>query len=169
MPDQSSPYEIKVNLERYLFALPYCQGKIVLDAGCGAGLGTYLYSLVASRMLAADHNDKAIEYAKGFPHRQDVNFVKADFEKDLLPDHEVTVALEVIEHLEHPDLFLSQLKGKELVFSVPLDSLGCSVFHKYDIRTQQDIEELIGRYYEIKKMLIQEGKWVVGYGVKKPK
>ena len=167
IPDQSSVYEIKVNLERYLFALQFCKDKIVLDAGCGAGLGTYLYSLVAKRVIAVDHNEDAIDYAKRFPGEYPkVHFIKADLEKDMLPDHEITIALEVIEHLEHPDFFLSQLKGKEIVFSIPVPSLRFSQFHKYDFKTIEEVKEIIGRYYKVEEYYLQEEKWVYGRGNK---
>jgi len=167
VPDQSTPYEIRVNLERYLFALQFCEDKIVLDAGCGTGLGTYLYSLVAKRVIAVDHNEDALSYAKRFPGEYPkVHFIKADLEKDLLPDHEICVALEIIEHLEHPDFFLSQLKSKELVFSIPLNSLSISSWHKYDFKTIKDIKEIIERYYKVENYYLQDNIWVCGRGNK---
>jgi len=49
IPAQAGFKEVIVNLERYLFAMNFCKDKVVLDAGCGCGLGTYLYSLVAKK------------------------------------------------------------------------------------------------------------------------
>ncbi len=167
-PNQSTPYEIKINLERYLFALQFCKDKIVLDAGCGVGLGTYLYSLVGKRVIGVDHNDDALKDCQQYPIQKDkVQFIKADLEKDILPDHEVTIAMEVIEHLENPDFFLSRLKGKELIFSIPLNSLGCSQWHKYDFKTLEDIKEVLERYYKIDNYYLQENRWVYGKGFKK--
>lgn len=166
LPDQSNLYEVQVNLERYLFALPYAKDKIVLDAGTGSGMGTYLYSLVANKVFSVDYDKEAHEYAQQFPiDPRKVQFLEKNFETDLLPEHDITIALEVIEHLEHPDFFLSQLKSKELVFSVPLNSLAVSSFHKYDFKTIADVKELIGRYYEA-DYRIQEGKWVLGHGTR---
>ena len=168
IPDQSTPYEISVNLERYLFALQFCKDKIVLDAGCGMGLGTYLYSLVAKRVIAVDHNVEALKYVNRFPFepRNKVNFIEADLEKDILPDHELTIALESIEHLGSPDFFLSQLKSKELIFSIPLNSLNISVFHKYDFKSLEDIKEVLERYYKIDEYFIQKNRWVYGKAIK---
>ena len=168
LPCDSSKYEMSVNLQRYIFALHYCQDKIVLDASCGSGLGTYLYSCLAKRVMAIDRNDEALEYAKQFPNPdRKVHFIKADLEKDLLPEHDVCISLETIEHLENPDFFLSQLKGSELVFSIPLNSLTVSPgFHKYDFRTIDDIKEVVNRYYKVEEYLVQDGKWVYGRGTK---
>lgn len=167
VPHISGPYEISVNMQRYLFALHYCKDKIVLDASCGAGLGTYLYSLVAKRVIAVDNNDDAMEHAKLYPYIKDnVQFIKADLDKDLLPEHEVCVSLETIEHLENPDFFLSQLKGDTLAFSIPLNSLAVSDFHKYDFRDLADIKEIVGRYFNIEEYFNQENKWIYGKGKK---
>jgi len=167
LPGNSGKYEISVNMQRYIFALHYCKDKIVMDASCGAGLGTYLYSCLAKRVIAVDKNDEALEYAKQYPYEKGkVNFVKADLEKDLLPDHEVCVSLETIEHLENPDFFLSQLKCNELVFSIPLNSLSISKFHKYDFRTIEDIKEIINRYFIVDEYFVQDNKWVYGRGKK---
>lgn len=167
LPTESNLNEIKVNLERYLFALQFCKDKIVLDTGCGAGLGTYLYSLIAKRVIAVDHNEDALNYAKRFPvEYPKVHFIKLDLEKDLLPDHEITIALEVIEHLEKPDYFLSQLKGKEIVFSIPIPSLSISKFHKFDFRTVEDVKEIMNRYYKIENYYLLDDKWVYGKGIR---
>ena len=167
VPHISGPYEIKVNMERYLFALQFCKDKVVLDASCGAGLGTYLYSLVAKKVFAIDYNDDALEYAKQNPIQKDkVHFIKANLEKDILPEHDICISLETIEHLENPDFFLSQLKGDKIVFSIPLNSLAVSQFHKYDFVTANDIAEVMERYYKIDDYFEQYGKWVYGKGIK---
>ena len=168
LPGDSGKYEISVNLQRYIFALHYCSDKVVLDASCGAGLGTYFYSLVAKKVIAVDINDEALEHAKAYPFpRDNVHFIKKDLEKDLLPEHDICVSLETIEHLENPDFFLSQLKGGELAFSIPLNALKISPgFHKYDFVDVADIKEIVGRYYKIEEYLNQDNKWIYGKGNK---
>jgi predicted RNA methylase len=167
-PEDSNNTEIKVNLERYLYAMKYCVDKIVIEAGSGAGLGTYLYSLVAKKVFAVDYNDEHFELVKRYPQKCPVAYIKTNLEEEILPDADICVALEVIEHLKNPDFFLSQLKAKELVFSIPLDALAISPrFHKYDFVTIQDIQEIIGRYYDIEDATLQYGRWYMGYGKKK--
>ena len=164
IPTVTSFYEVLVNLERYLFAMRACKNYVVLDAGCGCGLGTYLLSLVAKKVIAVDYNLEALDYAKQFPYEKGkVQFIHTDLEEDTLPEHNVCVALEVIEHLENPDFFLSQLKCDELVFSVPLNSLKVSPgWHKQDFETLEDIKEILERYYKVPKYLIQDNKWIYG-------
>lgn len=167
LPTDSDSKEIAVNVQRYLFAMNYCKDKKVLDASCGSGLGTYFYSLIAKKVIAVDNNKSAIEYAKQYPfQKRKVQFINADLEKDLLPEHDICISIETIEHLENPDFFLSQLKGKELVFSIPLNSLAISSFHKYDFKDIDDIKEIVNRYYKIEEYLIQDNKWIYGHGIK---
>jgi len=40
VPDESAPGIVALHLKRYVFAEPYCEGRTVLDAACGAGYGS---------------------------------------------------------------------------------------------------------------------------------
>lgn len=164
VPSDSTPHEIRVNVERYLYAMKLCENKTVIDIGTGSGLGTYLYSLVAKSVIGIDYSDVALQSASTYPHNDKIKFLKANIEKDLLPEAEVAVCLEVIEHISNPDWFLGQLKAKRLVFSVPLNALAISSWHKYDFRTVRDVENLIGRYFSIEDIKVQNDTWVVGTG-----
>ena len=110
IPTQSDVYEIWVNADRYFYALEHCLDKQtrkprnVLDLGCGSGLGTYLYSLVAGHVTAVDYNEDAFKYAKQYPYEESkVSFLKMDLEKEI-PEgkYDVTIALESLEHLSDP-------------------------------------------------------------------
>lgn len=173
-PDNTTPMEVEVNIDRYRWVLPLIAGKRVLDLGCGGGLGTYLYSLVAEKVYALDYDARAIEEAKRYPFPEGkVEFLHGDilnidFE---LPEVDVVVALEVLEHLEDPKAVLKRLKAHELVFSVPLHSLEVSTFHKFPIDTPDDVRKLIGPFYDVNDYEIQEhkilaAKWVHGHGIR---
>src|SRR5690348_8900159 len=80
-PAHSSVEEIEINLERYLFALKFLKDKVVIDLGCGAGMGTYLYSLVAKKVYAVDYNAQALEEARQWPYTPGkVEFLHLDLE-----------------------------------------------------------------------------------------
>lgn len=167
VPEASNAYEIMVNVERYLYAQSFTKDKVVLDAACGSGLGAYLYGLQAKELFAVDRKQEHLDYAKKFPHEKPVHFLQRDLDTDLLPECDVCISLETIEHLEHPDFFLSQLKCKTLVFSLPKFSLATSKFHKVDIQNEHDVRDLLERDFLIKELKNQDDKWFFGYAVKK--
>lgn len=169
--------EIEVNVDRYFFALQYLQDKVVLDLGCGSGLGTYLYSMVAKKVYAVDYSAEALDHARRFPYYPGkVEFIHADVTDpaDVLKlptDADVCVALEVLEHLEDPGALLSKLKAPQLIFSVPLYSMEVSTWHRFPINSEKDVRDLIGRYYQIGKFEEQNhnrasGRWIRGEAVK---
>lgn len=168
--------EIQVNIDRYLFAMHYLKDKVVLDLGCGAGLGTYFYSMLAKKVYTVDYDEQAIDEARKYPHAPGkVEFLNLDITdpKDVarLPEVDVCVALEILEHIEDPAAFLKQLKARHLVFSVPLHSMEVSSWHKFSIETVKDVQKLISPFYDIGKFEKQEhdrigGEWVRGEGVR---
>ncbi len=175
-PLKTSIEELEINLDRYLFVLPFIQGKTILDLGCGCGLATYFYSLFAKKVYAVDYNMTALEETMKFPFPHDnVEYIHFDLDdpKDWnnLPEVDVCVAMEVLEHLENPQKVLEKIRAKRLVFSVPLHSMEMSKWHKYNIETVEDVIKLVGPYYDIGKLEEQGhgksmGKWVRGDGIR---
>lgn len=174
-PRATSIAEVEVNIDRYIFALQYLKDKVVIDLGCGAGLGTYFYAMVAKKVYAVDYSAQALEHARHFPYEPGkVEFLHLDLEDpesmDKLPAADICIAIEVLEHLEEPAAVLRELKTNELVFSVPLRSLEMSKWHKYRIDTERDVRKLIqpwydAQYFEQKHNRIQ-ASWVHGHGVR---
>lgn len=168
IPDMCLPYEIKVNVVRYLYAMEKCRDKVVVDYGCGAGLGTYLYSLVAKKVIAVDRSQDALDYAKRFNFENKIEYRRVDLEKDELPEEgDIAVALEVIEHLNDPDNFLERIKQKEMVWSIPLNSKGISEWHIQDYRTLKDITDQIQKFFTTEETFAQENRWIYGYAKRK--
>lgn len=173
IPTTAPPYDVRVNLERYMKVLPYCSGKDVLELGCGCGLGTYLYSLVAKTILAVDYSEGGLAYANAFPFDPRKVMLKlADLTKEVPLGHfDVTIAVEFLEHIEDPAALLAKLDTEKLVFSLPLNSLKISTWHRYMIRNgdagMQDIRDLVQRDFTIDDMQLQERKWVFGVATKK--
>lgn len=174
-PRSTTLPEIEVNLDRYLFALQHVKDKVVIELGCGAGLGTYLYSMLAKKVYAVDYSAQALEHARSFPFEPGkIEFLNLDLEDpetmEKLPAADVCVAMEVLEHIEEPAAVLRELKTPELVFSVPLHSLEVSKWHKYRIDTETDVRKLIqpwydARYFEQKHPKLR-ATWVFGHGVR---
>lgn len=175
-PLKTSMIEIQVNIDRYLFAMQYLKDKVVLDLGCGAGLGTYFYSMLAKKVYALDYDAVAIEEAKKYPYAPGkVEFLHLDLtnpeDRERIPEVDVCVALEILEHLEDPATVLKALPAKQLVFSLPLYSLEVSTWHKYAINEEADVRKLISPFYDISKYEEQrhkeaDGRWIRGEGVR---
>lgn len=176
MPAFTSLPELQVNIERYLFAAQYVAGKTVLDIGSGCGMGTYLYSLFAEKVIAVDYDARALEEARNWPYpRKNVEFVLGDLRdpefEEKLPQTDVAIALEVLEHIEEPAALLRSLKAKQLVFGLPLHSMEVSEWHRYRIDTEQDIRKLIQPFYQIGAYIEQKNTdgrvcWMLGEGTR---
>ncbi len=101
------------HIQRYHFALQYCQGKRVVDAGCGIGYGSeFLASNGASSVLALDNSQEALNEALLYFSRENLAFKQMNVEEigsasDLIGQFDLVVNFENIEHLRHPHRFIA--------------------------------------------------------------
>jgi len=168
IPGETAAFDAIVNVERYFFAMDFAIDKTVCDIGCGCGLGSYLYSLVAKKVYAVDYSQEAIDYAKWYPFNEKTKFIKQDLEKVYeLPEVDVIIAIEFLEHLKDPTAFLKAQTAKELVFSFPFNALITSTWHKADIMGEIDVRNiLVNAGYSISNIAVQKEKWLYGHAVK---
>lgn len=115
---------------RYAFASSFVKGKRVLDISSGNGYGSqYLAIMGAKEVVGIDSDPKAIDFASRFYHHSCVTYINGDAHKlDMLEDasFDLIVSFETIEHLQHPRLFLLELRrllktGGQLFISCPND------------------------------------------------
>jgi SAM-dependent methyltransferase len=105
----------------------------VVDVGCGAGS-------VLVQMMDAYPNARLTGYdiapdAERFwaaPRASGINLVVGNFLDSSVPDQDVLLLLDVVEHLQDPFSFLAKLKGraKHYVFHFPLDLSAVSVLRE---------------------------------------
>lgn len=162
------------HISRYMWALPFVHNKKVMDAACGTGYGTWLLSLSAKHVLGADISDDAVNYAnkkffndpdydEAICEIVDLNEMTSPYPEvqKMIDDRECVVSFETIEHLEHPENFLREIKAPELIFSVPIDHHG--EYHKHIYRTENDIVKLLIRTgWKLKFHQIQKNRFFLG-------
>lgn len=101
------------HLLRYNFCKQFVAGKTVIDIACGSGYGTQIIAEAGAQLAhGADISPETVEYAtKTYAHAKSEYFV-ADGTDLPFGDHcyDVAVSFETIEHLEHYQKFIDELK-----------------------------------------------------------
>jgi len=100
------------HITRYMFCTQFVKNKSVLDAGCGTGYGSYLLSQQGAKsVIGIDNSKEAIQYAQNNFKDKKLKFIEDDSTKSNLSDSSinVVVAFELIEHLENPKSFISDV------------------------------------------------------------
>lgn len=118
-------YEYNTSLEKIRRVFDFQSGKKlkILDVACGDGRISEPLVLMGHEVYGVDHHADAVQACleKGIDCRQ------ADITKDLplLPDFfDIVLALDILEHLEKPEVLLQRLKkimkqDARLIISVP--------------------------------------------------
>jgi len=172
-----APYEesrrdergIKEHLDRYNFALKFLTGKeTVIDAACGSGYGSEILSSGAKKVIGLEISNHAIEYAKRYHFKENVEFCKADLNQKIdLPDNysDVIISFETLEHITNQENMLLEFKrllkpGGFLIISTPdknLISGGFESDNPFHIKELTKIEfiNLLRRFFVIEEMFGQ--------------
>jgi SAM-dependent methyltransferase len=105
----------------YGFAAGFCEGRSVLDAGCGTGYGSRLLAeRGAASVLAVDLDPANIRYARRHHRHDRVTYRRGDLENlGETGPVDVVVASNSLEHLDDPARFLSGVRCSEAVIAVP--------------------------------------------------
>lgn len=126
--NQGCVNQIHLHSRRYAWALQFVPGADVVDLGCGCGYGSFMLSWVAGQVTGLDICAEAIAFAKQMFEANNLSFQQADASNGRLPDAQVYVAMEFLEHLRNPQVLIDSLQSR-LVWSLPLND--ASKFHEH--------------------------------------
>jgi ubiquinone/menaquinone biosynthesis C-methylase UbiE len=161
------------HLHRYLFALPFCNGREVLDIACGEGYGTALLGTVARRVVGVDISANTINHARqAYTTHNDgapvVEFQTGSCEAIPLSNAavDVVISFETIEHIKAHAEFLFEIRrvlrpGGTLIISTPdhqVYSIENGVQNPYHLRelTQHAFATALSQHFPYLTMLGQK-------------
>ena len=129
---RARPDLVQAHVARYNWALSGVVGKTVVDLGCGTGYGAFFLSFLAERVIGLDVDGEAIEFAKR--QFKGVEFLVCDLDAvDELPEADVYVAFEVLEHLESPRALVEKTANHHLLWSLPINNHSRYHRHVYNL------------------------------------
>lgn len=152
------------HITRYFFAEQFVKNKVVLDAACGSGYGTYCLSKSgAKKVIGVDISKETINYAKSKYAAKRIEFIVGNVENLPFKDgnFDVIVSMETIEHLQYPDKFLKEAKrllkkNGFILLSTP-NSLVYpkgNIFHIHEF-TEKELNKKILNYFKNSKLFYQ--------------
>lgn len=149
IPDELAPHDraLTEHVERYeLAASLLLPDDTIVDAACGVGYGSSILAKKCSHVYAYDNSQEAISYAAKRYKCDNIACEFLDIDRDVLPECDVLVSFETIEHLMHPTIFLEKAKGKArrlIVLSTPIiPTKDRNPFHLHDF-DRELVEEMM--------------------------
>lgn len=153
IPADCTDAEIRIeHTQRYIFAIEWVNGKIVLDAACGEGYGSNILSGYAKTVIGLDLDDNTIKNAEEKYASDNLSFIQGSIENLPFENNmfDVVVSFETVEHVddEIQKKFLTEIKrvlkpDGLLIMSTPNKKIytdlvsGENLFHKKEFYYQE--------------------------------
>lgn len=162
---EMSDIELEIeHIQRYELLKEVVRDKIILDAACGEGYGSYLLSQTAMKVTGLDIDAKSIAYASEKYNNANVDFLVSTINKLPFEDNafDAVVSFETLEHVDFETqvLFMREIKRvlKEngiLIISTPnkkyySDEVNyTNPFHVKELYREEFIEMLENHYNHV--------------------
>lgn len=161
--------------QRYQFAQNVAVDKVVLDAACGEGYGTYLLSHKASMAIGIDIDSSTIDSAQKRYQKENIQFVTGSIGSLPFEDHtfDIVVSFETIEHVDEKlqNAFMNEItrvlkRQGVLIMSTPNKAIYTDLVHGENIHHvkefyTEEYEYFLARYFKYKTFYYQSP--LVGY------
>jgi len=111
--DKGSPEQISMLFTRYQWAAGFCEGKKVLEVGCGAGQGLGLLAKSASLVIGGDIEPNNLKFAqRHYNGREKIKLLLFDGHKFPFQDKslEVVILYEAIYYLSDAEKFIQETR-----------------------------------------------------------
>lgn len=115
IPDADMNPELELeHMHRYSAVAPLLSGKVVLDAACGTGYGSYILARNAKQVIGIDIDPETVAYAKEKYTADGLEFREMSIDSLQFPDafFDAVISFETIEHVseELQHIFLEQVR-----------------------------------------------------------
>jgi len=157
IPNETFGGPLASHIKRYCFAKSYSVNKVVLDAACGVGYGSFYLSEVANEVIGVDISEEAIAYAKKHYQKENMQFRQMDIHTLMFSDKyfDLACSFETLEHLDDPERYISEVKRvlKDdgiFIISTPYFKKTLhkpkNPYHKIEF-SQEDFSNLLEKYF----------------------
>ncbi|MCK9606068.1 MAG: class I SAM-dependent methyltransferase [Methylomonas sp.] len=159
--DMFNPERRQFHLDRYFFAQPFCEDKLVLDGACGTGYGTAILGEKAKQAIGIDISPDTIDYATNTYGAQNIHFQRSTVEYTAFEDaaFDVIVSFETVEHTLCPISHMMEISrllkpnNGKAILSVP-NNWGLTDHHFFDFNYSL-FKELLDQFFDEVEYLYQ--------------
>ncbi len=144
------------HIARYESAMPFVDGKVVLDIASGSGYGSKMLSRKAKKVYGVDINTDAVKYAQENYSADNIEFIQGSGTAIPLKDDSVdaVVTFETLEHIEEAEQFIKEIKrvlrkDGVLVLSTPNDVEfpEGNHFHVHEFE-YEELRDILKKYFK---------------------
>lgn len=157
----------------YAFAKKFCDGKVVLDLGCGSGYGAARTGEYAEKVIGVDVDRMAVAFAQERYSRPNVTFSKIEADAPLpfpCDSFDVVLSFQVIEHVRDDLGYLAEarrvLKPGGVMIVVTPDRQhrllpGQCPWNRWHVREYSgaQLKRRMGRCFDVEASLKMGAEW----------